>query len=131
MRAIALKIEIYDGEYQGDMSALTLSCMLEGTVEGLASSSFLDGVIVVLEMCEKRYSTPTPLGASLTIFIGRNTHKGPTPLARLDVRLEDGFAHASILSDSMPRTTTEPVAVLADDDVVTLVRKIFAAGLTQ
>lgn len=113
------------------MSALTLSATLSGTVEGLAPTDFLREITVLLEMCEKRYSTPTPLGASLTIFISRNTHKGPATLARLDVRLEDGFAHASILSDGMPRKTSESVAVLADDDVVTVARKIFTSGLPQ
>ncbi|MDR5750363.1 MULTISPECIES: hypothetical protein [unclassified Caballeronia] len=103
------------------MSALALNCTLEGTVESVVPAALFQGVATLLETCEKGCA---PAGDALTVFIRRKTHGGLTPLARIDVLLQSGFAHASMLCEGMPRTDAEPVAVADADDVATIARKV-------
>ncbi|PRY05926.1 hypothetical protein [Paraburkholderia sp. BL25I1N1] len=123
MRAIALKIEIYDGEYRGDMSALTLTATLSGTIEGLAPNDFLRAIVVLLEMSQKRYATPSPVGPALTVFVRR---KAPALLARIDISLRGGIAKANLSCDGMLGIKAD-VAVAEGDDVVSIARSVLDA----
>ena len=126
-----LVIEIFDGEYFGDESELTHICDVEGSVppDGRPPFTVLEETARVLELCADKYSTPAPAGDALTVFIGRRTRGATATLARLDVQIEHGLAHASIVCSDRPREDAEPVPVSREDDVVTVARKIFAASL--
>ncbi|SAK42436.1 hypothetical protein AWB77_00453 [Caballeronia fortuita] len=123
------EIEFYDGEYVSDMSALTLSAKLSGTVEGLAPADFLRGIVVLLEMSEKRYATPTPLGSALTILVRRKACNRLALFMRIDIALHDGLAKASLSCDDNVRTFDEAVAVAVSkgDDVVNIARAVLDA----
>jgi hypothetical protein len=122
-----LEISLYDGEYDGDLAALTHLCDIEGSVvpEDRPPFSPLEETLRVLEMCADKYSTPRPADDRFTVFIGRKTGRTELePLVRLDVCARNGYASASVLSTNGPRWDTERVRYAADDDVVTIVGKI-------
>lgn len=120
-----LKISFLEGEYNGDLAALTRICEIEASVvpEGRAPYAPLEEALRVLEIFEERYSTPRPAGTRFTVFVGRSRGIDVEPLARLDVYAKDGTACASVVGTG-PRYDTEPVYCAPDDDVVTIVRKI-------
>lgn len=126
-----LTIAIFDGEYDGDLSALTHLCDIAGSVvpDGCPAYPPLEEALQLLEMCADKYSTPGPSGDCLTGFIGRKIGDKVNLLARLDVFAHNGEAHASVPCHSSPRWDTEQVRYLPDDDVVTIVRKILKGNL--
>ena len=74
---------------------------------------------------------PYPCDAAATVLILRSTVGGPKEVlqARLDILVDSGIAHASIVKRDNLRIHVEPVRVGADDDVVTIVRKVLNALL--
>lgn len=120
-----LTISIYDGEYAGDRDALTHVCDIEGSVEPHDRPPFtvLEEALRVLEMCEERYSMPPLSGTGFTVFIGRKTATGVTPLARLDGYARQGYASARVVGPGL-RWDTERVYFAPGDDAVTIVRKL-------
>lgn len=126
-----LTICFYDGEFMDDFAALTYLCKIEGSVERYDGPplSALDEAMLLVDMFAKRYSTPSPSGSYLTVFIGRKIGTEVEPLVRLDTRISEGLASASIIGKDAQRVDTAPVAVDTDDDVATIVRKILAEYL--
>lgn len=122
-----LKIAFYEGEYGGDLSALTHLCDVAG--EAVTHESVLYQVVDVLEQCVDRHSAPVPVGDCFTVFVGHISGSSEgQPLARLDVHAHDGDALASISSEE-PRWSTERVCYLPTDDVVTILHKILAGNI--
>lgn len=122
-----LEISFYDGEYYGDRPAPTHLCSIEGSVVPDDRPPFdtLEEALRLLEMCADKYSTPRPRDTCFTMFIGRKTGDALEPLARLYVYARDGFASAGVVGLG-PKWDTEPVLYSPDDDVVTIVLKVFA-----
>ncbi|MBN3854039.1 hypothetical protein G3N59_11675 [Paraburkholderia sp. Ac-20340] len=122
----ALVIEIYDGEYSGDLSVLTDLCSVEGSARAYDRPPYstLEEVHKILDLCEKRYSAPLPQSSLLTVVIGR---KGAGPLVRLDVYAKNGQASASVLSNTEPRWDTGAICYLPEDNVINIVRKLLAS----
>jgi len=122
----ALIIEIYDGEYSGDLSVLTDLCSVEGSARAYDRPpySILEEAHKILDLCEKRYSAPLPQSSLLTVVIGR---KGAGPLVRLDVYAKNGQASASVLSNTEPRWDTGAICYLPEDNVINIVRKLLAS----
>ncbi|CAJ6208696.1 Uncharacterised protein [Burkholderia pseudomallei] len=120
-----LTISIYDGEYDGDVSALAHLCDIEGAVvpDDRPPFSVLEEALRVLEMCEERYSTPPLSGTGFTVFIGRKTATGVAPLARLDGYARQGYASARVVGPGSC-WDTERVYCAPDEDAVTIVRKM-------
>ena len=120
-----LTISIYDGEYAGNRDALTHVCDIEGSVEPHDRPPFsdLEEARRVLEMCEERYSTPPLSGTGFTVFIGRKTATGVTPLARLDGYAGQGYASARVVGPGSC-WDAERVYCAPDEDAVTIVRKM-------
>ena len=121
-----LSITCYSGEYNGDISALTHVCDIDGSAapEGRPPFTPLEEALRVLEMCTRRYRTPSLEGEAMTVFVGRKVRGRTTPLARLDVVVKDGQAHANVVRDDTARVAIKPVPVNSDDDVAPIVRKI-------
>jgi len=126
-----LTISFYNGEYMDDPAALTYLCKIEGSAERYDGPplSVLDEAMVLVDMFAKRYSTPSPSGSYITVFIGRKFGTEVEPLARLDTRISEGLASASIVGKDAPHVDAALVAVDSDDDVGTIVRKILAKYL--
>jgi hypothetical protein len=126
-----LTISFYNGEYMDDPAALTYLCKIEGSAERYDGPplSVLDEAMVLVDMFAKRYSTPSPSGSYITVFIGRKFGTEVEPLARLDTRISEGPASASIVGKDAPHVDAALVAVDSDDDVGTIVRKILAKYL--
>ncbi|WP_029967412.1 hypothetical protein [Paraburkholderia graminis] len=126
-----LTVTFHAGEYNGDATALTRLCDIEGsaTPGGRPPFTLLEETQQVLATCTERYATPAPKGAALTVFIGRKKRGRTTPLARLDVLLQDGLARASIVRDDAQSVAVGPVAVDRDDDVATIVLKVLVKHL--
>jgi hypothetical protein len=124
----SLTMVFYAGEYHGDIDALTHLCDLTGSAvpDGRPPFTTLEEARRVLETCTKLYSTPTLPALALTVFIGRKKRGKTTPLAQLDVLLQDGLARASVFSKDAPRVAMEPVAVDSEDDVATIALKVLA-----
>ncbi|WP_063533650.1 hypothetical protein [Burkholderia sp. MSMB1589WGS] len=120
-----LTISIYDGEYDGDVNALTHLCDIEGSAvpDDRPPFSVLGETLRVLELCEERYSTPPLSGTSFTAFIGRKDGRDVTPLVRLDGYVRDGCASATVVGPGS-RWDTEPVYCTPGDDAVAIVRKL-------
>src|SRR6266702_6464584 len=93
-----LTVTFYAGEYHGDMSALTHICDIDGDITSYVAEPItaLEEAHITLDMCTKRYDTPTLEGPTLTVFIDRKVRGRTTPLARLDVLFQDGYAHTTI-----------------------------------
>jgi hypothetical protein len=133
-----LAMTFYAGRYSGDMSALTHICDIDGDItrDGEEPITTLEEACIALEMCTKRYDTPVLEGAALTVFVGRKVPDQTTPLARLDVLLQDGYARSSLEFTDNQRLTLEPIAVLGDgtatyDGVGVIVREILAKHLRR
>lgn len=70
---------------------------------------------------------PYPHADALTIFVrddGRLT-------MRFDIEIKDGAARATFVREGVAFATHSPIPIDADDDVVAIARKLFAAGLPQ
>jgi hypothetical protein len=133
-----LTVTFYAGEYRGDMSALTHICDIDGDITryGEEPITTLEEACIALEMCTKRYDTPPLEGSALTVFIGRKSNGLTTPLARLNMLLQDGHARSSLEFSDNQRLTLEPIAVLSDgtatyDGVGVIVREILAKHLRR
>ncbi|MFL9906883.1 hypothetical protein [Paraburkholderia sp. RL17-337-BIB-A] len=128
-----LALTFYAGEYTGDKNSLTHLCDIEGssTPGGRPPFTTLEEARHVLETCTERYSTPTSTEPTLTVFIGRKKRGKTTPLARLDVLLQDGLARASIVRDHAQSVAVGPVAVDRDDDVATIACKVLTKYLRE
>jgi hypothetical protein len=70
---------------------------------------------------------PYPKCDVLTVFVLDND----ALTARFDIEVTSRGAEASIVIGDVPRIKHAPICVDADDDVVEIARKIFAAGLPQ
>jgi hypothetical protein len=127
-----LVLDFYDGEYDGDRSALTHLCSIEGSVVPHGQHQFdtLEEASKLLELCADRYGSRRPCDSCFAVFIGRKSGDAVEPLARLDVYARDGHASASVVGFG-PRWDTEPVVYVPDDDVVTMVRKILEGSLQR
>jgi hypothetical protein len=123
-----LKIMFYDGEYDGDLTALAPICEIDGSVvpEDRSPYTTLEETLRLLEMCADKYSVPRPLDKCFTVFIGRKAGGKVESLARLDVYAQNGSAVGSLLCEDSPRMDCEPVLYSPDDDVVTILRKLLA-----
>src|SRR5260370_16723248 len=119
-----LAIAFYAGEYTGDASALTYMCDIEGSVTpgGRPPFTALEETQRVLQMCTERYATPALEGSALTVFIGRKKRGRITPLARLDILLQDGYAQTSIHPINAPRAYAEPLPADTADTAPTIAR---------
>lgn len=132
-----LAIVFYAGEYHGDIAALTHICDIDSDITNCAEPiTTLEEACITLEMCTKRYETPVLEGSALTVFIGRKSNGQTTPLARLDVLLEGGYAGSTLNFSDNQRLTPEPIAVLSDgtatyDGVGVIVREILAKHLRR
>jgi hypothetical protein len=131
-----LAMTFYAGEYTGDMSALTHICTIDGDItrDGEEPITTLQEAHITLDMCTKRYDTPVLEGAALTVFIGRKVRGQTTPLARLDVLLQDGYAQTWLDTIDGQRVAMEPIAVSTYeggtyDGVGVIVREILAQHL--
>ncbi|ASL44111.1 hypothetical protein bAD24_I11515 [Burkholderia sp. AD24] len=126
-----LTICFYDGEFMDDFAALTYLCKIEGSVERYDGPplSVLDEAMLLVDMFAKRYSTPSPSGSYVTVFIGRKIGTEVEPLVRLDTRISEGLASASIFCKDAPHADAASVAVDSDDDVGTILRKILTKYL--
>ena len=120
-----LTISIFDGEYAGDLDALTHVCDIEGSVEPHDRPPFSvqEEVLRVLDICEERYSTHPLSGPNFTVFIGRQNGLGVTPLLRLDGYVRNGCASARVVGAG-PHSDTESVDCAPGDDAVAIVRKL-------
>lgn len=120
-----LTISIYDGEYEGDVGALTHLCAIEGGVvpEERPPFSVLGEALRLLEIAEEKYSTPSLSGPTFTVFIGRKDGLDVTQLLRLDGYVRNGCASARVVGAG-PHWDTEPVDCAPGDDAVAIVRKL-------
>lgn len=133
-----LAMTFYAGQYAGDMGGLMHICDIDGNVtrDGEEPITTLEEARITLDMCTKRYDTPALEGSALTVFIRRKGRGRTTPLARLDVLLQDGHARSTLNFSDNQRLTFEPIPVLSDgastyDGVGIIVREIFAAHLRR
>ncbi|SEB91997.1 hypothetical protein SAMN02787142_0564 [Burkholderia sp. WP9] len=133
-----LAMVFYAGEYCGDMSTLTHICDIDGDItrHGEEPITTLEEACITLEMCTKRYDTPVLEGSALTVFIGRKVRGLTTPLARLDVLLQGGYAQPWLDFLDGRRVALEPIAIRRDgsatyDGVGVIVREILAKRLRR
>ena|SRR5690348_7469197 len=133
-----LTVTFYAGEYRGDMSALTHICDIDGDITsyGAEPITVLEETHIALDMCTKRYDTPVLEGSALTVFIGRKVRGLTTPLARLDVLLQDGYAQPWLDFIDGRRVALEPIAIRSDgsatyDGVGVIVREILEKHLRR
>lgn len=121
-----LRIALYDGDFNGDMTSLVHICDIEGSLvpDGRPPYGLLEEALRVLEICAEKHATPRPRGDCITVFIGRKANAAVCPCARLDVFAHNGEASASVMSRGSPRWDTQPVRYAPDDNVVAIVRKI-------
>ncbi|WP_018436877.1 hypothetical protein [Paraburkholderia atlantica] len=124
-----LTISIYDGEYDGDLSALAHMCDVDGPVECDLCNALVEA-LRVLKLCTKPHDVPRLTGAAFTVFVGRKSGEEVVPLARMDVLAHNGTASASV-SDAGPRWDTEPAYYAPGDDAVEIVRKILTGQLIR
>jgi hypothetical protein len=125
-------IEMYDGQFFGEMSSLTELCVVEGSVTPYDREplSTLEEAWRLLEMCTKKYATPPPQGVCFTVFIGRKDRDDAAvePLIRLDVSAHNGEATACVMSRT-PSWHTERVRYQPEDSAVAIVSRILRASL--
>ena len=127
-----LEISVYDGEFLGEMSAVSKICVVEGRVTpyNRAPFSTLEEALRLLEMCAEKYATPPPQGDCFTVFIGRKGRgdEDVEPLMRLDVYAHSGEATACVISRT-PSWNTERVRYQPEDSAVSIVLRILRANL--
>ena len=118
-----LTISMYRGEYTGNLTSLVHICDIQGGVvpEGRQPFSLFAEALKVLEICAG--GTLHPSGEYVTVFIGRKTHSGVKPQARIAVATRNGRSGACFRLETSTRVDTE-VVEHGDDDVVTIVRKV-------
>lgn len=125
-------IEMYDGQFFGEMSSLTKLCVVEGSVTPYDRDPFstLEEAWRLLEMCAAKYATPPPRDDCFTVFIGRKGRDDAAvePLLRLDVYAHNGEATASVMSPR-PSWHTERVRYQPNDSAVTIVLNILRRNL--
>ncbi|MEX3981861.1 hypothetical protein AB4Y45_23100 [Paraburkholderia sp. EG287A] len=125
-------IEMYDGQFFGEMSSLTELCVVEGSVTPYDREPFstLEEAWRLLEMCTEKYATPPPRDDCFTVLIGRKERGGAKvePLIRLDVYASNGEATASVMSPR-PNWNTERVRYQPEDSAVVIVSRILRASL--
>lgn len=128
-----LTIAIYAGEYSGDESPLTYLCDIEGSAvpDGRPPFTTLEEAQRILEMCTGRWSTPSSAGPTLTVFVGHRNDDRASPLARLDIRIKEGWTRTRVAPEGSFVYGLTPVAVDSDDDVATIVLKILAGTSTD
>ncbi|MCG5078503.1 hypothetical protein [Paraburkholderia tagetis] len=127
-----LTIAAYDGKYTGSLDLLAHLFDLDGSVVPYDRPPFsvLEEALKVLELCADKYSTPRPNGEYLSVLIGRKCGSETEPLARLDIRVKNGLARASIVAGDT--ASAETAAVVVDtDDVATIVRKVLQQHLSR
>jgi hypothetical protein len=126
-----LKITFYDGEYDGDLTALVPICEIDGSVvpEDRSPYTTLEETLRLLEMCADKYSVPRPLDKCFTVLIGRKANTKVESLARLDVHACNGRASANVRCKGAPDCKTEPVPYEPEDDAVAIVLKVLLEAL--
>ncbi len=65
----------------------------------------------------------------MTIFV--RTHESETPGFRCDVVVVRGMAVATIVRNGIPKWRHAPIPIDEDNDVVSIARRVFAAGLPE
>ncbi|MEX3992719.1 hypothetical protein AB4Y35_18335 [Paraburkholderia sp. EG286A] len=122
-----LKITIHEGVRTGKASLL---CELEGGVilENGAPLTVWGEAIRVLELCADKYSTPCPTQEDLTVFAWRKDRGNLAPLFNVDIELLRGTAK-SVSRDFSGHTFECETVFEADDDVVSIIRKVLSAML--
>ncbi|WP_244145465.1 hypothetical protein [Paraburkholderia mimosarum] len=125
-------IEMYDGQFFGEMSSLTKRCVVEGGVTPYDREPFstLEEAWRLLEMCAEKYATPPPRGDCFTVFIGRKERGGEEvePLVRLDLYAHNGEATACVMSGT-PSWNTERVRYQPEDSAVTIVLNVLRGNM--
>ncbi|MDD1790149.1 hypothetical protein [Burkholderia gladioli] len=118
------------------MNALAHLCTIDGDITSYGGEPItaLEEALIALDMCTKRYDTPTLEGPTLTVFIDRKVRGRTTPLARLDVLLQDGHARPWLDFSDGRRVALDPIAVKSDgsatyDGVGIIVREILTKHL--
>ncbi|WP_175772469.1 hypothetical protein [Paraburkholderia phenazinium] len=126
-----LKITFYDGEYDGDLTALAPICEIDGSVvpEDRPPYAPLEETRRLLEMCADKYSVPRPAGQCFTVLIGRKAGTKVVSLARLDVHACNGRASANVRCKGAPDCHTGPVCYEPEDDAAAIVLKVLVKVL--
>jgi hypothetical protein len=125
-------IEVYDGQFFGDMASITKLCVVEGRVTPYDRGPFstLEEAWRLLEMCTEKYATPAPRGECFTVFItSKSVNDAELELlARLDVHARNGEATACVVT-GRPAWNTERVRYQPDDSAVTITLNVLRGNL--